>query len=391
MRKATAFGFYFFYLAGLASLMPYVVLYYQELGFTGAQIGLLAGMAPLITLVGAPLWTGIADATRRHRLVMSLAIGGAAILALIFPILKTLGPMLVLVALYALFTAPIMSLADSGTMSMLAGQKEMYGRIRLGGTFGWALAAPIAGMLVQTYGLKLAFRSYAGLMFLVLVICQRFVFAHSPDRTPIGNGIRTLMTNRHWVLFLVLAFAGGMGFASVNNFFFAYMQELNANETTMGLALTVSAIAELPVLFFANRLLKHFGARNLFFLGMMITGVRLLLYAALSSPAGVLASQILNGLTYPIAWVAGVSYANQSAPAGMSATMQGLFGAMVYGFGAAAGGFLGGPLLESIGGRGLYLVFGLILLVSLSIITLVDRRLPVDTKAALMPGESASK
>jgi len=391
VRKTTAFGFYFFYLAAMACLMPYVVLYYQELGLTGAQIGLLSGMAPLITLVGAPLWTGIADATGRHRLALSLAVGGAATLALIFPILKTLGPVVVLVAFYALFMAPILSLADSGTMSMLAGQREMYGRIRIGGTLGWALAAPIAGMLVQTHGLKLAFWSYAALMFLVLVICQRFVFVHSPDRSRIGQGIRTLMADRRWVLFLVLAFVGGMGFASVNSFFFPYMQELNANETTMGLALTVSAGAELPVLFFANRLLRRFGGRNLFFLGMMITGIRLLVYAALRSPAGVLASQLMNGLTYPIAWVAGVSYANESAPAGLSATTQGLFGAVVNGFGAAAGGFLGGPLLESIGGRGLYLVFGIILFASLLIIALVERRLPAETKAVLSPGESRAE
>jgi hypothetical protein len=50
-------------------------------------VALLAGMSPLITLVGAPLWTGIADTTRRHRLVMSLTIAVAVVLALIFPTL----------------------------------------------------------------------------------------------------------------------------------------------------------------------------------------------------------------------------------------------------------------------------------------------------------------
>jgi predicted MFS family arabinose efflux permease len=62
----------------------------------------------------------------------------------------------------------------------------------------------------------------------------------------------------------------------------------------------------------------------------------------------------------------------------MNATAQGLFSMMVFGFGAAAGGFLGGLLLESIGGRGMYLVFGVALLVSTAVITLVDRRLPAE-------------
>jgi PPP family 3-phenylpropionic acid transporter len=378
MKKVPAFTFYFLYYAALAHLMPFIVLYYQHLGFNGAQIGLLAGMSPLITLVGAPLWTGVADATRRHRLVMSLAIAIAIALALVFPSLKTLSPVILLVALVSFFGAPITSLSDSATLSMLAGEKEMYGRVRLGGTIGWGLAAPIAGRLVETHGLKLAFWGYAALMFLALIISQRFVFGQSSEDASIQGGVRTLMSNRRWMFFLALAFVGGIGFASINNYLFPYLQELKASETTMGIALTLSTLSELPVLFFADRLLRRLQAHGLLVLAMTITGVRLLLYAILSFPAGVLVFQLLNGLTFPAVWVAGVSYADENAPAGMSATAQGLFGAMVFGFGAAAGGFIGGLLLESIGGQGMYFVFGVMVLVSVAIITLFERRLPVE-------------
>ena len=66
------FSFYFFIFAGVASYSPYLVLYYQSLSFTGAQIGLLTGIAPLITLVSLPLMTGLADRTNRHGLIMGL-------------------------------------------------------------------------------------------------------------------------------------------------------------------------------------------------------------------------------------------------------------------------------------------------------------------------------
>jgi PPP family 3-phenylpropionic acid transporter len=382
MRKSSGFTFYFLYFAALACLAPFLVLFYQQLGFSGAQVGLLAGLAPLIVLISAPLWTGVADATRQHRLLMSLAIAGAVATALVFPSLRALGPVALILVLFSFFTAPIPPFADSATMSMLGGQKEQYGRIRLGGTFGWAITALIAGVAVQTYGLKVAFRGYAALMLLSLIVCQRFTFNHVAAGASLRSGVRTLMANRRWVLFLVLAFVGGMGFTAINTYLYAYMQELNASKATMGLALTVSTFAELPVLFYADRLLKRFKAHGLFVLAMLVTGIRLLLYAAVSFPAGVLAFQILNGLAFPAAWVAGVSYADENAPPGMSATAQGLFSATVFGFGAAAGGFLGGLLLASIGGRGMYLVFGLTVLVSTAVISLVERRLPAQPAAA---------
>ena len=378
MKKASAFTFYLLYYAAIASLGPFIVLFYQQLGFTGAQIGLLAGMSPLIMLAGAPFWTGIADATQRHRLTMSLTVAVVVVLVPIFPSFKAFGPVILLVALFSFFAAPITSFADSATMSMLAGEKEMYGRVRLGGTIGWGLAAPVAGMLIQIHGLRFAFWGYAALMFLALVVSQRFVFGQSAVGPSLQGSIRTLVTSRRWALFLAMAFVSGMGFASINSYLLPYMEELKASKTTMGIALAIGTLFELPVLFFADRLLKRFKAHGLLVLAMIVTGVRLLLYAALKSPAGVLVVQTLNGLTYPAAWVAGVSYADEHAPAGMSATAQGLFGAMVSGFGAATGGFIGGLLLESTGGQGMFLVFGVVVLVGIAIITFIERRLPEE-------------
>ncbi|MCK7519702.1 MAG: MFS transporter [Ignavibacteriales bacterium] len=54
MRKIWPFSFYFLYFAAMASLLPFFVLFYQSLGFSGAQIGLLTGIPPLDHFAGAP-------------------------------------------------------------------------------------------------------------------------------------------------------------------------------------------------------------------------------------------------------------------------------------------------------------------------------------------------
>ncbi len=384
MRKAIPFSFYFLYFAAAAALIPFVVLYYQSLGFTGAQIGLLAGMSPLIAMVGAPLWTNLADRTGRHRLILSLTMAGLIAVVLIIPALNALLPVVLMIALYSLLGSPIVSFSDSATMHMLGDERDKYGRVRMGGTFGWALAAPLAGLLVERNGLPMAFWAYAALMALALLVSQRLTFdSRSPADAPgaARGGVQTLLRNRRWILFLAMAFFCGVGFASVNTYLFPYMQQLGASAGVMGLALTLATLSELPVLFYADRLLKRFGSFGLLALGMGVTGVRLLLFAAASAPAGVLAFQFLNGFTFPAVWVAGVSFAYENAPPGLSATAQGLFGAMIFGFGAAAGGLLGGILLEAVGGRAMYLVFGLLVLGSLALLAPLQQRLPAKQPA----------
>jgi PPP family 3-phenylpropionic acid transporter len=110
----------------------------------------------------------------------------------------------------------------------------------------------------------------------------------------------------------------------------------------------------------------------LLLIGMAATGLRLLIFAATTSPAVVFANQLfVNGLAFPVMWLAGVAYADELAPEGMKSTGQGLFTAMVFGFGQAVGGVIGGPLLESIGGRGLNLVYGIVVMATIGVVLLV--------------------
>ncbi len=376
MNKTWPFTFNFLIFAAFAFSMPFMVLYYQRAGFTGAQIGLVTGITPLITLLSTPLWTTLADATRRHRLSMSLALLIGAITIAAFPFLNIFGPIVLMAILLNVALAPVTSFADSAAMFMLADKKELYGRIRLGGTFGFGVAAAIAGILVQGYGLNLAFWGSAALLLLAFIVSQKL--AYSPLRVSgsTGQGVRALLVNGRWLLFLTMAFAGGLALAGTNTYLFPYLKDLGANESTMGFALTLGTLSEIPVFFFGNRLLRRFKSQGLLRLAMVLTGVRLLAFAAASTPELVLMIQLLNGLTFPAMWVAGVAYADEHAPVGLSATAQGMFGAMVFGFGAAVGGFVGGLLLESQGGRGLYLVFGVVVLMTVAMVTLVQSRLP---------------
>lgn len=367
--------FYFLFFGALSCLWPYMALYYRGIGLSGAEVGMLTGLTPLVTMLGGPFWTGLADSTRRHKAVMSFAILGSVALVTTLLYFRAFWLLLALAAAFAFVNAPISSLADNATMSMLGEKSHLYGRVRLWGAVGWGLVAPLGGFLVERYGVPAAFYAYATLTVLCLLVALGLPFQVHANPTPFSQGLGALMREKRWVFFLGMVFVAGAGTATVNNYLFVHMSGLGLNQTLMGLVLTVSTISEVPVLFFGGRLLKRFGPIALLLLAMFAIGARLLLYSFSTDSWHFMTISLLHGLTFPLIWVAGVSYAAQVAPAGLGATAQGLFGSTLMGFGAGAGGFLGGLLIDRVNTSGMYLFMGLgLLLFSLVLIPFLLRK-----------------
>lgn len=378
MKKIWPFSFYFLYFTAFASLMPFFVLFYQGRGFNGPQIGLLTGIPPLITLVAAPFWTSLADARRWHKWVMSLGITGAVLIIFLLPFLTSFAIVFLAIILFNTFLSPVASLADSATMTMLGEERALYGRVRLGGTIGWGLFAPVAGTLAQNYGLSVVFWCFSAIMLINLFVSQRFVYSSHEKDASNNVGIRMLLTNRRWLIFLFMAFLGGLGSSSAAAYLYPYMAEMGANESTMGIALALPTLTEIPMFFFGDRLVRKFGSYSLLILSLVLFGSRSILYAAIHTPTMVLIVQAFGGMIFPALWTAGVAYADEHAPMGLKSSAQGLFGAASFGFGGAVSGFISGLLLGSVGGHGMFLVLGIIIFAGLAIAEGVRRFFPQE-------------
>jgi PPP family 3-phenylpropionic acid transporter len=297
-------------------------------------------------------------------------------MAILLPAFKSFAIIFAIIALYNIFMAPVGSLADSATMTMLGDEKAMYGRIRMGGTIGWGVFAPIAGFVVQYYGLNIAFWIFAAIMGINFFVSQQFDFGKHEEHEQNHGGIRIFLTDRKWIFFLAASFLGGLGAFTVASYLYPYMAGLGATETQMGIASLVATMTEIPVFFFGNSLVKQFGSQRLVTTSLILMGIRGLMFAAVDTPLLVYFVQALGGTMFALLWLAGVSYAEENAPLGLKSTAQGLFSAMSFGFGSAVGGFIGGILLESIGGRSMFLVLGCIMLVSVVLIEVAKRVFP---------------
>lgn len=174
--KFWPFSFYLLFYAGAVATYNYFALYFQQQGIPGSQIGVLMGTSSLVGLFAGPSWSGLADAGHRHRLVLSIAILGNAASIFFFPFFQTFLPFLLLMIIQSLFGGPIVSMVDNATMSMLGDEKERYGRVRVGGTIGWGIAAPLVGVVVARYGLRWNFSIYSSLLLIALIAVQQLHF-----------------------------------------------------------------------------------------------------------------------------------------------------------------------------------------------------------------------
>jgi PPP family 3-phenylpropionic acid transporter len=377
-------AYYLLYYGAAATLIPYLPIYYQSIGLSGSEIGLLVAIPPLVMLAGALLWGGLADATHQHKRLLMLAIVLALVSASALSLVSRFVLFIPVVAAYALFIAPIMPLVDNTVMEMLGEQRGRYGKQRLWGAVGWGIAAPLVGWLVERSGLHWTFFSYIVLMTAGLLVIWFLPVRQTSVAPKFWQGLHLLLRNWQWVIFLLLVFIGGTILSIISNFLFLFLNDMDASKTLMGLSLTIATISELPVLFFSERLLKRWSDRELLTFALLISVIRSLAYSFINTSGLVLLVQLLHGPSFSAMWVAGVSYANEIAPKGMGATAQGLFSGVQLGLAGTFGGLVGGFLYENFGAVMMFRWVGVVGLATLILFLMLGRtvsRLPGTTRA----------
>lgn len=367
-------GFYFAFFGAGASLSPFLALYYQSLGLGGEQIGLLRAIPSLFTLLVAPVWAGLADATHQHKRLLVLAMSGTLSMAGLMYLARSFWGLVPVVMLYAVFAAPVMSLVDSSVVAMLKGERARYGRLRLWGAVGWGIMGPLVGVLVERYSLGWAFYGYWLLLGVGLLLAAAMPIQAARLRTSYWSGFRQLARNRGWLLFLTTMFLFTAGRSTLDGFLFLHLDAIGVPQSLMGFSLAVASLSELPIYFWSDRLLVHMGPRRLLLVSMVSTAIMLVAVGWMRTPWLILVIQLLHGPSFSAMWVASISLVAAMAPEGMGATAQGIFGSVSMGVGSAVAALVGGMLFQALGGTMMYTIDAGLVMLALAFFAFTMRR-----------------
>ncbi len=356
---------YFIIYASFGTTAIYRTLYFRRVGLGEAQIGILIAIEPLVMIVAGPLWSLLADRLGiRSRLLSVLT--ACTILPMLGMIwLNTFPQLVALNILYALFWSPIQPLMDCTALAILGDDREKYATIRAFGSLGYAPVSWITGMLIQGRDIRWVFAGFALLMSLGSLASLRVPSQSSGLQSRLAAGVRSLLTNRDWIIFM-LAFSVAMAAQAVTfGYGSLYLDTLGAKESVIGLSGAVGSIGQtLLMLGVLSWLLRTWGSERLLLFSLLLYCVRFAIWIFVPNPRLVAMSQVLLGLSYGSALIASVDYAARSAPVGLEATSQAIVTGLVNGLARSVGSVAGGSLYQGVGPQRTFIISGMVVLLA---------------------------
>jgi len=353
---------YVLFFAAIGTVVPFLNLHFQRLGFSGHEIGLLNALPPAVTLFSATLWAIIADRLHLHNYLLRVMLAGAALSVLTLSLATSFFLIALLFLLYALFQSPVPPLLDTATLEALGEHPERYGELRLWGSLGFIIGTWLLGALIRALGLpRLFFYAYALFALSAAVMSVRLPRVLPRPQPPLWQGVRHVLGSKRWLVFLATLVVVGIANTSIYNFLPLYIHRLGGDERLIGFAWGVGATTEVPTMWASRHILARLGVRGTFLVVVGLYALRMLLYGLLPSAWWVVPVNLLHGVSFTLLWVSSVTFGDTNAPPGMRATGQGVVNGVLFGLAAIVGAPLGGFLYDAVGPSAMYLSYAVML------------------------------
>ena len=364
---------YFFFYMALGAFFPYITLYYQQIGLSGVQIGTLSGIPLIVMSSTSLLWGVLADALRLHRRILSISLLLSA--CMVYWISKTTQYELLIpiVVIYAFFATPIMPLLDTAALDTVETNRGAFGGMRVWGTIGWIISSSIVGTVIDRFGILWLFYCYIALLGVTFLVSLFQPTRGQIPRPALRQSFRQLLTRRTLVFFLVSVFLLGVSMGTFNYFFSLYMDGLGAKEGTIGLAWSISASTEVPLMLYSNTLMSRIGVNGLLSFAFITYAIRWFLFSFIQTPGLVLPIQLLQGLSFSTFLVASVTYINNRTPKSLRTTGQSLLNTVTFGLGPIVGAFAGGYFYDTVGMHVLFRIITIVALFGFGVFILASR------------------
>ncbi|HSO61721.1 MAG TPA: MFS transporter [Desulfobacterales bacterium] len=352
---------YFLYFGVMGIYLPYFNLYCYHLGFSGFDIGVLSALRSVAMVVFPMAWGALADRTRGRRPIYILCNIASAAIWTLFLTTDAFGPMAVIIFLYGIFYAPIISFLEAISMETLGRERQSYGRIRLWGSIGFITLVLAFGALIGVFSERVIIIAI-GVGSILLAMISVSVPRDRPSGAPLSVHGAKMLLRRRPAVFLACAFLMLVSHGAYYGFFSIHLSTLGYTGTFIGVAWALASAAEIFAMLYSEAIFKRFALERVLLVSFAAAVLRWWVLGASASAAIILLSQLLHAMTYGTFHMASILYIDRLAPAGAKNLGQALNNALTYGLGLMTGFFINGYLYGVTGSSGLFRVSSLIAL-----------------------------
>jgi len=391
-KRPKVFQFTFF--AAFGAGVPFMTVYYKHILVKGNGevadylIGALIFLYSSLGILATPISGVLSDRFNIRSKILGLfsfpvAVGGFLTalpgisrmnyLSLEMRFLFVLGG----VILIGLFMRPLMPIIDSETLIVLHreyGEALLYGRIRVFGSIGWIVSTVITGyVLYRAQMLFISFLLFGGLFLVLGLLALGGAEATIEKKRIPWEHLRGDETFRTFMLFI---FLNSLALTSAFNFTGYFMDDIGVNYFIIGASFGLSAVPELPIMYFSERILKKLGSKKMIISGSVIESVKLLIFILIALHGKnwlFFPVQLLHGVAYSMQYCGMVNFTDSLAHPDMRTTYQSIFH-LTWSLGAALGGLWASFIIKNLGSIWLIGLDSAVLLLCIPIILFIKSK-----------------
>lgn len=336
--------------------MPFWPVWLRAQGLSASEIGLLLAAGLWVKVISNPL---IAQAADRRGARKAFLVGLSVVLLAAYCAFSVVGgfvALLIVSIVASTANSAMMPLGEATTMAAVSRQGLDYGRIRLWGSVTFILASIGAGHLLGGRPVDLVLWLIIALLVLLVGACLALPASRDAPAAYARSVIPALLRNRVFLLFVFAASLIQASHAVLYGFATLHWQAQGISDGMIGWLWAEGVLAEIVLFSVSGWIVRRLGITNLLLLAAACGALRWAVMGVDARLPVMVAAQALHGVTFGATHLATMHFIARAVPAGITATAQGLYGAV--GSGIVMGLAMGsaGLLYDALAGAAFYVM-----------------------------------
>jgi MFS family permease len=327
------YSIYFFVFGSFAFIYTQLIPFLTYLGYSTFERGILLSSISLLTLFIQVLYGFISDKYNTIKPIFnySYLILGVLSFVLYQTTQFNFYFVLLLVSLVGSLFRTLAGFLETWTLLSNESVKLKFGAIRAFGSIGWAIAAPLTSIIVIEYGYPMLSYVIIGMILISLLMTSFQSDVSSIETASLKfTDISELLRTPDYVKLIVIFTIINIGFNTDNFTVIDKMIDLNASTNQIALKWSIQAIIEMPALFLSGWILMKLDILKALRVSIIFFIIRIGLNGLAANPTQILYISLLQGVTFPLAFLAQKYMIEKVTPVRLRSSAQ-MIGLAIYG------------------------------------------------------------